>query len=230
MILNLYHLHNSRSQRIIWLFEELQLQYSLIDSQTANESQLPPHVLPIKFPTVMINHGGQDLYMNESSSICELIANHHQTLLPIHNDFESQCQWAFWKNYCDSSFMPNLALKQIFGQILQKTPLPFKPVSWCFKSGFNSAYLNRAISGQLEMLNEHFSSNKFVIGDTFTYVDILMHLPLFACHECIEAFEIKYPFIDKYLQELQSRPAYISACDVGSWSNDEFKRYWSSAW
>ncbi|WP_227591214.1 glutathione S-transferase N-terminal domain-containing protein [Acinetobacter shaoyimingii] len=81
MQIKLYHSPNSRSQRIIWLFEELNLDYELITinkSRSTNRSpsnkervNTPDAVLPLKFPTILINTSDQNIAITESSAIAE---------------------------------------------------------------------------------------------------------------------------------------------------------------
>ena len=138
-------------------------------------------------------------------------------------------QFSFWKNFADASFMPNLALKQIFAQIAQRTPLPLRPVSWCFKQGFNLGYLDQAIAAQLDSIEQHLSKHAWLAGGSFSIADILLWFPLQACAAAHPEF-MQYPHCRHYLAQIESRPAFQQALLKGQWSDAQFKQYWAKAW
>ncbi|WP_227591215.1 glutathione binding-like protein [Acinetobacter shaoyimingii] len=133
------------------------------------------------------------------------------------------------ENYADASFMPNLALKQIFQQIVERTPLPFKWVSLLFKYAFNKGYLDQAIDDQLYRINNHLSHQTWLAGEVFTIADLLLWFPLQACviaHSNIA----QYPVVMRYIEHIQQRPAFQKALAKGQWDDSIFQDYWKKAW
>lgn len=223
----LYHLRNSRSQRLIWLLEELGCNYVLIEGSDIDTSKLPPEVLPLKFPTVVITHGESTIHMTETSAICEYLCTQVQSpLLPLNNT-EALPDFLFWKNFAEASFMSNLALKQVFRQIVINTPLPFRPVSWMFQKSFNKMYLNQAIKEQLGRFEGHFAKNTW-LAEEFSIADILNWFPLEACRIAYKD-DFKYSNIQAYLKRIQKRPAFQTALIRGNWSEVEFSKYWGDS-
>ena len=233
MKLTLYHLATSRSQRILWLLEEFQLNYELVicrqNPPNAGMQQLKQHSASAKFPTLLIQADQQQFMLSESSAIAEFLQQHLHKAPMADSALEQQLQFSFWKNFADASFMPNLALKQIFAQIAQRTPLPLRPVSWCFKQGFSLGYLNQAIAEQLNCIEQHLSRHTWLAGYSFSIADILVWFPLQACAAAHPEF-MQYPHCRHYLAQIASRPAFQQALRKGQWSDAQFKQYWSKAW
>ena len=219
MSITLYHLPNSRSQRIIWLFEELDIHYEL---EVFQQNQSSSKVDVDKFPTVHLHN--ENLWLRESSAIGEYFSQHQQKLIiPTHD--QNYLDFCYFKNFADSSFMPNLALKQVFAQIAQQTPWLFRMVSLLFKKAFNHAYLNPEIKQQLDTIEQHLADRMWFAGEAFSYADILMWFPLQACQHAYPQFE-QYTVIQAYLARIHTRPAFQVALEIGQWSSTTFKSYW----
>ena len=216
----LHHLQNSRSQRILWLLEELELSYELqlYDATQARQTNL-------KFPMLDISHDTQAIRLTESRAIIEYLCQLQQKLIiqPDHVEYWNFC---FYKNYSDASLMPNLALKQVFQHIKQQTPLLVRIVSLAFQGAFNHAYLNPELHRQLKEIDTHLSAHAYFAGDVFSYADILMWFPLYAASYATPQFT-QYHAIQYYFTQIQSRPAFNAAMARGQWSASYFEHYWS---
>ena len=174
----LHHLQNSRSQRILWLLEELELPYELklYDTVQARQTNL-------KFPTLDIPHDTQTVRLTESSAIVEYLCQRHQKLI-IPHDHTQYWNFCFYSHYSDASLMPNLALKQVFQHIKQQTPLLVRFVSLAFQSAFNRAYLNPELHRQLKEIDTHLNTHAYFAGDVFSYADILMWVSTLCSQLC----------------------------------------------
>lgn len=114
MQIRLFHLQNSRSQRIIWFLEELGLNYDLITKYHSDEDKNnnSPHQLS-KFPTLEIIEQEQTSILAETSAILDYFSHLHPQLSQ-NNLLSQQLQnFYYWKNYCEATFIPDLVLKQI---------------------------------------------------------------------------------------------------------------------
>lgn len=158
MLITLYHLHNSRSQRIVWLLEELGCEYKLKNINGIKNVDLPDEFLPIKAPTITIDEHHSIYHLSESAAICEFLCTTHQSLVPYIESTEGIADLLFWKNYADGSFMPNLALKQTFKHIHNRTPAPLKPVTYLLKHGMDQFHLNGALHEQLNRIEAHLAN------------------------------------------------------------------------
>lgn len=215
----LHHLPNSRSQRILWLLEELKLDYELqiyIDKNNADAK--------LKFPTLSVQKNDTAQTLTESSAIAEYLAQHQQQLVLSAQD-EHYWHYCFYLHFADASFMPNLALKQVFAQIAQQTPWLVRFVSLAFKAAFNRGYLNPEMKQQLNQLNTHLQQHSWLAGDQFSIADILLWFPLHASQYAHPQFS-DYPALIEYLKQIKSRPAFQTALQKGHWSAEKFQRYW----
>ena len=198
----LHHLQNSRSQRILWLLEELELSYELKLYYTAQAKQTN-----LKFPTLDISHNTQTIRLTESSAIVEYLCQLCQKLIILH-DHTQYWNFCFYSRYSDASLMPNLALKQVFQHIKQQTPLLVGFVSLAFQMAFNKTYLNPKLHQQLKAIDTHLSTHAYFAGDVFSYADILMWFPLYAASYATPQFAqyhaIQLYFTPKYRADLPS--------------------------
>lgn len=227
MKINLYHLNNSRSHRIVWMLEELNCHYEIISPDDIEINDVSIAYLPIKYPTLKIQTPDSILFLTESGAIVEFISQYYQSLIPQNDDISKIVSFLFWKNYADGSFMPNLVLKQVFTQIMQKTPIPFRMISWSFKYLFNKLYLDKTLNEQLSRIDNHLSTNTWFAND-FSIADILMWFPLEVCYTV--SLNCNYPHIDSYIKRIHSREAFQKALIRGNWSEKDFHKYWASAW
>ena len=231
MQIQLYHKPNSRSQRIVWLFEELSLDYDILFCHSwddANTCQLQQTHPLAKFPTVKITQLGHTFFLSETSAIAEWFSTQQQSLGTLNLGGSALVDYYYWKNFADASFMPNLALKQVFSQLAIRTPWPVRLIPKAIQYGFNRGYLNPLLEQQMQMINQHLTTQPWVAGSQFTIADILLWFPLHACTHLNDRYT-HYPAINAYLQQIQDRPAFQRALSKGQWSASIFKRYWAEA-
>lgn len=231
----LYHLKNSRSQRVLWLLEELNLPYQLkIYHQhllECEEDELKQYNPNAKFPTLVLFDDVQQTQtvLTETSAIVEY-CSHQANLYGIqHLNQQEIIDYYFWKNFADSNFMPNLALKQIFKKLVQRTPFPIHIMTGLIKRGFDRGFLNPTLEQQLIMVDSQLQHHEWITGQHFNIADILLWFPLKACVELNQRYQ-QYPEIQRYITQIESRPAFKTASVKGQWSAQTFSEYWSSAY
>ena len=215
MHIQLYHLQNSRSQRIVWLLDELGLDYQLI-IHAASQGQ---H----KYPRLILGDNQQQ-ELNETSAITHYLCHQHKKLIICPNSIHF---WTFslYQYMSDASLMPLLVMKQVYQHTVARTPWLLRWVSFSFKYSINRFYLEPELHNQLEQINHHLAKYDYVAGE-FSYADILLWFPLNACRYALKHFE-HYPAITAYLDRLANRPAFQSACHKGEFDEATFKHYWS---
>lgn len=220
-------MENSRSQRIVWFLEELNLSYELVINQHSNldESKNSPHPL-LKFPAIELTDREDTYALAETSAIIEYLSNFHPKLGQTGLSGQQLQHFYYWKNYCEATLIPDLLLKQIFNQIVLRTPFPVRFISKFLKYGFDQGYLNPALQQQMDIINQHLKDHLWFAGDQFTLVDILIWFPLLACSQNLKQFE----HIQRYLEQIENRPAFKTALIKGQWSACDFHHYWTTAW
>ena len=127
-----HHLNNSRSQRILWLLEELGVPYEVRRYQRDAKTMLAPPELRAVHPlgkSPVISDG--EVVLAESGAIVEYLASRHGNgiLIPRANTPE-HLRYLYWMHFAEGSMMPPLLLKLIFDRI-ESGPMPFfvKPVA-----------------------------------------------------------------------------------------------------
>ncbi|MDQ9887861.1 glutathione binding-like protein [Acinetobacter pittii] len=227
MQIRLFHLQNSRSQRIIWFLEELGLNYELTikDHSGIDKDKNSPHQLS-KFPTIEIIEQGKTSILAETSAILDYLSHLHPQLGPNSLLSQQLQNFYYWKNYSEATFIPDLVLKQIFHQIVKRTPFPVRFIPKFLKYGFDQGYLNQSLQRQMSMIDKHLEHHLWFAGDQFTTADILMWFPLLACSPNYRQFK----HIQRYLAQIENRPAFKNALIKGRWSASTFKAYWTMAW
>jgi glutathione S-transferase len=231
MQIQLYHKPNSRSQRIVWLLEEFGLDYDILVCGTldhANTRQLQQAHPLAKFPAVKITKLEQSVFLSETSAIAEWFSTHQQGLGTMNLDGAALVDYCYWKNFAEATFMPNLALKQILSQLAIRTSWLIRFIPRAMQYGFNQGYLNPLLQQQMQIINQHLSTQLWVAGSQLTIADILLWFPLHACTHLNERY-MHYPAINSYLQQIENRPAVQRALSKGQWSASIFKQYWAEA-
>ncbi len=227
MQIRLFHLQNSRSQRIVWFLEELGLPYELVINQHSNvdEKRNSPHPLS-KFPVIEMIDQGKISILAETSAILDYLSYLYPQLGQSKLLGSQLRSFYYWKNYCEATFIPDLLLKQIFNQIVQRTPFPIRFVSKFLKYGFDQGYLKPPLQRQMSMIDGHLEDHLWFAGDQFTIADILMWFPLLACSQN----EHQFKHIQRYLAQIENRPAFKQSLIKGQWSASTFQSYWTIAW
>lgn len=235
MHIRLFHKTNSRSQRILWLLEELKLDYELVFCDNNPSDQNLAHIKhPLrlaKFPTVQIyeNDGSDVITLAETAAIADYLSYLFHDLGIAQLSHQEIQHFYYWKNFAEATLMPDLALKQIFAAIVARTPWAVRFVSQCLKFGFDRGHLNHTLNQNLQIIDQHLKDHSYVAGQQFTIADLLLWFPLLACTQSNPAFE-SLEHIQRYLLQIQSRPAFQRALEQGQWSASTFQSYWSKAW
>lgn len=211
-----HHLNNSRSQRILWLLEELGVEYQLKKYQRDTKTQLAPpelkHIHPLGKSPVIEDDG---LLIAESANIVEYLAGKYGEgkLIP-ESDSTAFHQYKYWIHYAEGSLMPFLLLKLIFDKI-KTAPMPFfvKPVANGIVAQVMKMFLGPNLTTNMEFVNNHLAENEWFAGE-FSAADIQMSFPLEASLDRVGPMG-GYPQITDFVKKFQARPAYQKALEVG---------------
>ena len=212
-----HHLENSRSQRILWMLEELDIPYEIRHYKRDAKTQLAPASLmkvhPLgKSPVITDN----DQVVAESGNIVEYLATLYgdAKFMPSLSD-ASHWQCKYWLHYGEGSLMPLLVMKLVFDKI-KESPMPFfiKPIAKGIADKVMEAYLGPNLDRQLAYVEKHLGDNPWFAGETLTAADFLMSFPLEAAASRYLKGK-RFPNIAAYLEKIHSRPAYQTALEKG---------------
>ncbi|WP_420605911.1 glutathione S-transferase family protein [Novosphingopyxis sp.] len=198
-MITLHHLRISRSSRIIWLLEELGLEYDLKCYDRTPEFRAPPELKAVhplgKAPTVEVD----GRVMVESGAIIEyLVERHGGGKLAVPDDQRSA--YLEWLHFAEGSLaMPIIlnSLEPMFG-------------------GYNDrlkGFVGGEVTKQLGYMEDHMTGRDWLLGETFTGADVNMGYLM----EHMQAARLleTCPALKAYRDRLVARPAYQKMLEIG---------------
>ena len=212
-----HHLNNSRSQRILWLLEELGLEYEVRRYERNPETMLAPPALRAVHPlgkSPVISDGSVTLA--ESGAIIEYLAERHGAgrLAPAAGTPE-RVRYIYWLHYAEGSAMPPLLLKLVFDR-LESAPMPFfvRPIARSIAGRARSSFIQPQIDLHLDYMEGELGRSAWFAGDDFTAADVQMSFPLEAA-AARGGLDAKRPRLMAFLERIHARPAYARALERG---------------
>ncbi|MDX1625011.1 MAG: glutathione S-transferase [Wenzhouxiangellaceae bacterium] len=217
-MITLHHLEDSRSQRILWLLEELGVDYEIVRYERDAETGLAPDELKEVHPlgkSPVITDG--DLVLAESALILEYLGREHGGDGWVRAPGEDG-YWSFqyWMHYAEASLMPPLLLKLVFSK-LRGSDVPFlvRPITSKVADQVDRAFTDRQISTHFRYVDDFLAEHEWFAGDEITVADVQMSFPLEAALAGGRAPADEYPNVAEYVERFQARPAYRRALEVG---------------
>lgn len=216
-MITLHHLENSRSQRILWLLEELGVDYEINPYERDQKTSLAPLDLLKIHPlgkSPVISDG--DLVVAESGAIIEYLVNKYDDgkLRPADGTPEHM-DYTYWMHYAEGTFMPLMIVSLIMSRIAT-APMPFfvKPVANGIVEKVRQGYLSPNIKRNLEYMNTVLGKTTWFCGDELSAADIQMSFPLEAA-DVRTSLSKDYPNLKAFLERMQAQPAYRAALKKG---------------
>jgi glutathione S-transferase len=216
-MITVHHLNNSRSQRILWLLEELDIPYEIKKYQRDTKTFLAPEELKAIHPlgkSPIITDGESTIA--ESGAIVEYLINKYGSGKISHpKEGKEYEQLIYWMHFAEGSMMPPLVMKLIFNKI-KTSPMPFfiKPIAKKIADTVMNSYIDPNIKNNLEFIETHLSKNEWFSGPQMTGADILMIFPLEAGMGRVKD-NSDYPSILNFIKKVQSKKAYQAALSKG---------------
>lgn len=212
-----HHLNNSRSQRVLWLLEELGLEYEIRRYQRDPNTMLAPPELRQVHPlgkSPVITDG--DLTLAESGAIIEyLVSRYGSGRLVPPPDSRERLRYTYWMHYAEGSAMPPLLLQLVIGR-LDKGRMPFfvRPIARAIKNRMRSSFIEPRINQHLDYMEAELGKNDWFAGNEFTAADIQMSFPLEAA-VARGGLDSRRPKLMAFLKRIHERPAYARAIKRG---------------
>lgn len=218
-MITLHHLNNSRSQRIIWLLEELGLDYDIKRYQRNPKTMLAPPELRAVHPlgkSPVITDG--DLTLAESGAIIDyLIERYGAGRLAPAAGTPARLRYTYWLHYAEGSAMTPLLLKLVFDTV-EKSPMPFfaKPIARGIAAKVRQSYIEPQIRQHLDYLEMELGKSKsgWFAGDAFSGADVQLSFPLEAA-AARGGLDESRPHLMEFLRRIHARPAYQRALERG---------------
>lgn len=216
-MITVHHLENSRSQRILWLLEELALDYEIKQYKRDAKTRLaPPELIEIhplgKSP--VISDGDQTVA--ESGAIVEFLVGKYDDgrLLPADGTPERMA-YTYWLHYSEGTFMPLMIVSLIMHRVAT-APAPFfvKPIARGIAAKVRGGFLDPNVKRNLDYMDSTLGKTTWFCGNEMTAADIQMSFALEAA-EVRTDLATEYPNLQGYLEKIRALPAYQRALERG---------------
>ena len=215
-MITLHHLENSRSQRVLWLLEELGVDYEICHYERDPKTSLAPPELREIHPlgkSPIITDG--ERVLAESGTIVEYLARTYGngSWAPQPDD-ASYWDFNYWMHYAEGSLMVPLLLKLVFNKVRTSAPLLVRPIAAGIAMQVDRTFTDPQVQTHFEFVDEHLAEHEWFVGESISAADIQMSFPLEAAvargtigEDC--------PNVIEFVQRFQSRPAYQRALEAG---------------
>jgi glutathione S-transferase len=216
-MITLHHLENSRSQRVLWLLEELGLPYQITHYKRNPDTLLAPPELTRVHPlgkSPVITDG--DITVAESGAIVEfLIDTYGQGRLRPPAGTPEGRRYTYWLHFAEGSAMPFLLLKLVFDKLrAAKVPFFVKPVVKGIADKVTQSFIAPNIARQVAFMQAELANRPWFAGSEFSAADIQMSFPVEAAVSHAGA-ATGHPALADWLARIHARPAYRKALEVG---------------
>ena len=216
-MLTVHHLNNSRSQRILWLMEELGLDYEIKRYERDKTTMRAPASLRTVHPlgkSPVITEG--DVTVAESGAIIEyLIERHGKGRLVPAVGTPDRLRYTYWLHFAEGTAMPPLVMKLVFNRI-ETGLMPFfiRPIAKKISATVKNTFINPELAQQLNYMETEIAKTGWFAGPEFSAADIQMSFPLEAAASR-GGLNASHPKLMDFLKRIHARPAYQRALKRG---------------
>ncbi len=210
-----HHLNNSRSQRVLWLLEELGVPYEVKRYERDAQTMLaPPELLAVhplgKSPVVTDG----DKTLAETGAIVEyLVETYGQGRLVPAAGTPERLRWTYWLHYAEGSAMSPLLLKLVFTALPDRAPGLLKGLVRTIAAKAQSGFVDPQLKSHVDYWEAELAKAEWFAGPDFTAADIMMSFPLEA--GAARAGAASRPRVKAFLDRIHARPAYRQALERG---------------
>ncbi len=215
-MLIVHHLENSRSQRFLWLLEELGVPYEVQRYERDKKTMLAPLALKLIHPLGKspVNTDG-NVTVAESGAIVEYIVDRYGNgrMIPKAGTPE-RLRYTYWLHYAEGSLMPLLVMKLVLSRVPQAVPGLVRPIARRIVTGIEDLYLGPNLRLQLDYVESELGKNEWLAGGEISAADVQMSFPMEAAAARGDTDKPR-PKITAFLQAIHARPAYKRALEKG---------------
>jgi glutathione S-transferase len=214
-MITVHHLNNSRSQRVLWLLEELGLPYDIKHYQrNATTNLAPPELLKVhplgKSP--VLTDG--DVTMAETGAIIEYLVECADGKLRPGAGTPEHRRYTYWLHFAEGSAMPPLVMTLVLGRIKKAGPFFVKPIARRIADGVLDSFVMPNIKRQLDFMEAELAARPWFTGNEFSAADVQMSFPLEVA-AVRGGLGARYPKLIDFLARIHARPTYQAALKRG---------------
>ncbi len=215
-MLTVHHLEKSRSQRVLWLLEELGVEYTIVEYKRDPVTFSGPASLKAIHPlgkSPVITDG--DITIAETGAIIEYLLDQYDTenrLRPTSG--QALLDYRYWLHFAEGSLMPLLVMKLVLMKV-PENPMPFfiKPIAKMLMGKIQENFIAPRLEPQLSFIESTLSDRTWLAGDALSGADIQMSFPLIAASGRVDL--TNYPNIGRYIKQIEQQTAYQKIVDKG---------------
>jgi glutathione S-transferase len=212
-----HHLNNSRSQRVLWLLEELGVPYEVKRYERDAKTMLaPPSLLAIhplgKSP--VITDG--EVVLPESGAIIEyLVDTYGNGRLKPPAGTAQRLKYLYWMHYAEGSAMPPLLLRLVFNRVANNpAPWPISAIARRIATTVDKSFIEPNLTRHLNFMEAELNAQAWFAGEEFTAADVQMSFPLEAAASR-GGLNAGRPKLMAFLERIHAREAYKRALERG---------------
>jgi glutathione S-transferase len=210
-----HHLNNSRSQRVLWLLEELGVAYEVRRYQRDAKTMLAPPELRAVHPlgkSPVITDG--DRTLAETGAIVDyLIETYGQGRLIPAAGTPDRLAYTYWLHYAEGSAMTPLLLKLVFTALPARAPGLLRGLVKTIAGRAQSGFVDPQLNMHIDYWDAELAKRAWFAGPDFTAADIMMSFPLET--GAARAGAGSRPRVKAFLDRIHARPAYVRALERG---------------
>jgi glutathione S-transferase len=217
-MITVHHLNNSRSQRIIWLLEELGVDYEIKSYQRDPRTMVAPKSLLKVHPlgkSPVITDG--DITVAESGAIIEYLIDRYdiESKLSPAAGTPTRLRYTYWLHFAEGSAMSPLLMKLVFSQV-ENAPMPFfaKPIAKSISKNVKASFIDPQIKAHLDYVESELERSTWLAGGRLTGADIQMSFPL-EIAVALGILDEKHPKLMAFLRRIHGRAGYKRALERG---------------
>jgi glutathione S-transferase len=202
-MITVYHLETSRSERIVWLMEELELAYTMeVFPREPNGAAPPPfreiHALG-RAPAIRDG----DTVLAESGAIVDYVVHRHaQGRLALAPHDPAYARYIYWLHFAEGSLMSLLLIVLVLSRVKEASASPV------------SARMRERMDRMLAFVNREIAGGPWFAGEAFTAADVMMVFPFTTLRNFLDYDLAPYANILAYLERIEARPAYRKAMSL----------------
>jgi glutathione S-transferase len=215
--ITVHHLDNSRSQRVLWLLEELGLPYEIVHYRRDAKTMLAPAALRKVHPlgkSPVVTDG--DNTVAESGAIIEYLVERHGggRLAPAPGTPE-RLRYTYWLHFAEGTAMPPLLMKLVFDKVAT-SPMPFfaRPIARGISAKVISTFVQPNLKRQFDFMESELAVRAWFAGEEFSAADVQMSFPLEAAAQR-GGLDKRWPKLRAFVERIHARPAYLRALERG---------------
>jgi glutathione S-transferase len=216
-VITVHHLNNSRSQRVLWLLEELGCPYEVIRYERDPQTMLAPRSLrevhPLGRSPIIVDG---DRTFAESGAIIEYLADTYGEgrLAPAQGTAE-RLRYSYWLHYAEGSAMSPLLLKLIFSRMPKaRMPLFARPFARAIAGKALSSFVDPQLALHVDYWESELGKHSWFVAEELTAADIQMSFPV-ELAEARVGFGKTRPRLSAFLERVRAMPAYRRALVKG---------------